>query len=212
MKHLMLCILALIVFSTALTGGIVAAARSFGAGNPAMLSGFAMCDDQPCYRQIIPGVTRWVEARGVLQRSGRSVAVSWDFQSMMLHTPMGANSIDMMAYPGGVVIWLTYNSSNDHHNFPQLGDFIAEFGPPCLVGPGLAADRIALHYPHLSIELSVTADRLTLVPDINFVNISAVNITPPGAPTNGCEDHTARARWLGFTSLRRYLIAGLSFS
>lgn len=211
MKRLFLYTLTLILLATALTGGVVSYARVHSGENYAKAMGFDVCDGKSCLYQIIPGVTTWLEAYSILRRIGTG---AWTpDQSVFLQIsgnaliPVGDNVIDILRSANGNFVENVVFCSYNRNTFPSLGDLFVIYGPPCHVDLGWNRN-IMLIYPGLDIAFSLAVDRLILTPTLEHVVIRATSNSPDGRDAN-CVLYDGQAKWLGFTTINRYVETGL---
>ncbi len=128
-----------------------------------------------------------------------------------LYATIGDRYVEVWPSQNATFVSSVFLATRNRNTFPRLSDLIAEYGLPCFVGPGLDADRIALHYPNLEIEVRLNDDRIMVVPDINFVKLAEANSISGSNVSDSCKPDDGTAKWKGFTTLERYFEAGLIY-
>jgi hypothetical protein len=116
---------------------LVLAAISYGHTKPDRLSSFALdvCEDNPCFSGIIPGVTQWNDVPSHLENYDVWLQ-EIDRIGMMFNNTIGADiyrdpSTETVATR--ITVFDATITELTPTNFPSVGDLILKYGEPCWV-------------------------------------------------------------------------------
>src|SRR5689334_8505855 len=72
MKRFILLALGLFLLAMALTGGVIVYAQAHNSGNPLLDYGYEVCDGQPCFMGVMPGMD-WTTALATFKARGLDI-------------------------------------------------------------------------------------------------------------------------------------------
>ncbi len=160
--------------------------------------GFASCGDVPCFRDMLPGRTRWADVRATFTE-----------RPVIKLAPLKG---DIVLSPTSDGLWLGSIVANIASQHIPLGEIVALYGVPSYIAMRQHADRLTMHYPLLYVVVQVTGDRL--MPDAPVNNIILRSTSDERVlyqcRTNAFFDATAgwiqvdECPWQGFVALQQY--------
>jgi hypothetical protein len=203
-----LALLAIYVCLVILTicSGAVAYARSRPA--PALLQrkGIDTCESKPCLLGVTPGITAWNDAHTMLaQRSTSSREDRWI-------------SVELDEYTRAIVP--RYKSDRTISDIlisfkdtpaTTVGSLITQYGPPCIVLYNRSSRGIVLRYPFMYATTFLPGR----IVDVGFLDArSPLSTLTLHRDLDRCtasrlfpSDNLVYAGWIGFASLKRYVLA-----
>jgi hypothetical protein len=191
-----------------LHGMVLVAAIVYGRGTPlpeaVRALGFDRCGDVPCFMEILPGQTPWLDVQVTLaRRPGSNV---WD-KRILVKSSVGSEAA---LYPSinGVTIGRIYITPSRDTPLPA-GWIVERFGLPCGVSVYYETGIMTLRYPFLLANVRIADNYLHLyapIMQLQLTNPSFISTTQP----NQCVDNITgwkmeNRTWQGFASIRHYL-------
>jgi hypothetical protein len=159
------------------------------------VNGLDVCDDKPCFLEITPGRTPWVNLPRMLRRfniQGNQLT----FYISVSQSVRAEISYHAETYVHQIII--TNYASSQRGNFPAAGDFVQLYGLPCLVEIGNPSVRLI--YPLMTVTMK--ADHLT--PYTSVVSVVQTGNYAAGDPCAAGRNAEHTLQWSGFASVNRY--------
>src|SRR5262249_36908832 len=146
--------------------------------------GFAVCNGQPCFVGIVPGITTAKKALTVVSNSADMAAYSTSQEIMARMHNLG---VTLIVNPETEKIISIQIPVHTGERFPHIDSFIAMYGLPCAVEASQDNTQLILNYPNMSLGTK-ESERLTLGAELWFVELSStetstLNCTFRDSPT-----------------------------
>ena len=136
-------------------------------------SGFSVCDGNPCYMGITPGITTWADAKLVLSPSSKD---SQDNTSFVVSA--NNSTIQLNINPDFKHVGFVYISPHDSFNLPSLAYFIEIYGRPCKLMRTRYSGQVAVIFDSMVLDAVLKSDALRM--DSPVENVQLVDLTPNG--------------------------------
>jgi len=182
----------------ALTSGAVVLGRT-GPGALEAL-GVGICDGAPCFMGILPGVTRWEDARAILAKNGgyiveiTSHAAFTDVYYSIHHLRL---TIDYYHATGHVTV--IYIEGETGAALPvTAGDVIRYLGLPCSALIGDTPQQLSLGYPGEWLDMRFIEKRLSLYSPVTYIGIQGSG-----------QNCVCGGEWRGFAKSDQYRLCPL---
>jgi hypothetical protein len=171
--------------------------------------GFGVCDGEPCFRGIRPGMV-WAEARAHYPKENQFE----DEYALSVDTVQNSMYISITSSDDKQYVKAIDGRGSNYQGLPfNTGDIIMHYGIPCRlnVGNGGAVPRtVLLVYPSLLINVAVHSERRRDSVDSRLqINSSAIFFTVRKAsPYGSCKarNDEASGPWRGFTFEGIYIV------
>lgn len=165
--------------------------------NPAVVLGLAWCDRVPCYQNLVPGQTRWIDN---VAKIGHSYRNSSRPDQPLLFPSSDHNWLGAIFLPLSPDTNLTAD------------DIVLIYGPPCRVDIDVYGiwGKATFHYPQLDAQMDIAEYRLDLNAHVHLVILRNPTSYTPKPESEPCEIADAsssvnkRRSWRGFTSFQHY--------
>jgi hypothetical protein len=168
--------------------------------NPLREIGFDVCDGQPCFLELVPGITTGQQAHELLSQ----------YDDILPYIAGG----DILARVNNIGFALIIDDNTNkiisiqiavapRITFPQLDDFIAMYGLPCAVAVSKDPPSLTLNYPNMSLGSHELQGRFSLYAELWYVALASTEVSTHRCQYSESEGYSVRP-WRGFTVANRY--------
>jgi hypothetical protein len=177
--------------------------------------GFDICDDKPCFMNIIPGVTTvddallQLESKGGKYKTTSGHSVYFSLEKLHCKTAL----VDDSPYVAGIELVPDYLNLEGQIT---LADFVQLYGEPCVVlasSPHATSPhtvKIAFEYPLIRILCQKVEDDNASISSafVTHILFAGPQLVGRGMTPNPCgsmnDPESERTAWQGFLSLNEY--------
>lgn len=200
-------LLILLLTLIAATGGTLLIGRAQPDQNPLRAWGVDLCNNIPCFRDIVPGVTSWLT---VTERFNADSQIA-SFQALIDEKNFIVFSATAKDADNGITPESTVSSfaiycgvGLEHCPFIEVGEFISVLGMPCSFGISGLIPNPRIGYPSFSVGLDWEETRIS-----GHILVAGILISESTEETkaHNCVENNdifTTYKWKGFASFRVY--------
>ncbi len=163
-----------------------------------------LCDGNPCFMEITPGVTRWDAAKMIASHQGVNIENVFQFGS--------ADAVEIIHGFGDTVANIEIDTVSSKPDRPLVRDYILKYGTPCKLSDFGSPYGVTLIYPHLLVSIGQSVERVSPYLQVSELQIIDPTIIAPPT-TDLCISKIIQdsptVDWAGFRSIRYYELKGL---